>query len=268
MTYLWALFYGFIQGLSEFLPVSSSGHLALIPYFFELKDPGVIFDLMMHLGTAIAVIIYFKKEVKRLVYETFKIVFDRDLKSTIFAQNFIWATIYSFILIILIKDLAFTYGRTTKFIGFNFIFFGILMYLADRKESKGLDLTQVKDFKRAILIGLSQSIAVFPGVSRSGITLTSSRFLGMGRVEASRFSFLLSLPVILGSIVFKIPDILNGSATSVDFDIMILGIVFSFFFGIITIHFFLKMIARIGLVYFSVYRVIIGLILIYLSIYS
>ena len=140
MTYSWALFYGFIQGLSEFLPVSSSGHLALIPFFFELKDPGVIFDLMMHLGTAIAVILYFKKEVKRLIYETLRLIFNRDLETTTFAQNFIWATICSFVLIILIKDLAFTYGRTAKLIGFNFIFFGIFMgwltYYNLKKQSK------------------------------------------------------------------------------------------------------------------------------------
>lgn len=268
MTYLWALFYGFIQGLSEFLPVSSSGHLALIPYFFKLTDPGVVFDLMMHLGTAIAVILYFKSEVKRLISESLRIIFKRDFNSTVFAQNFIWATICSFVLILLIKDLAFTFGRTAKFIGFNFIFFGILMYFSDRSEGKGLDLTEVKNYKKSMIVGLSQALAVFPGVSRSGITLTSSRFLGMGRVEASRFSFLLSLPVILGSIIFKVPELLDGSATNVGLDIMFLGIIFSFFFGIITIHFFLKMIAKIGLVYFSIYRVIIGSLLIYLSFYS
>lgn len=266
MDYGWALFYGFIQGISEFLPISSSGHLALIPFFFELKDPGVVFDLMMHLGTAFAVMLYFWKEVKRLFGEAIKIIFKRDLKTTIFAQNFTWATLCSFILILFIKDLAFAYGRDPKFIAFNFIFFGILMYLADRRKSQGVDLTQIKGIKKAVLIGLSQSIAVFPGVSRSGITLTSSRYLGMSRVEASRFSFLLSLPVIMASIVFKIPDIFAGTATSAQWDIMLLGIVFSFIFGILTIHFFLKMIARIGLVYFSGYRLIIGSILLYLSI--
>jgi undecaprenyl-diphosphatase len=265
MDFSWSVFYGFIQGVTEFLPISSSGHLALIPYFFELKDPGVLFDLLMHLGTAIAVILYFHKEVLRLIKETILLLVKRNLKETVFVQNFIIATIASFVLILLIKDLAFEYGRTAKIIGFNFIVFGILMYLADRKESKNVDLTSQSKLKKALFIGLSQSLAVFPGVSRSGITLTSSRYLGLGRVEASRFSFLLSLPVIVGSIIFKIPDIMGGSIENVSYPIMVSGIFFSFFFGLITIHFFLKLIAKIGLVYFSIYRILIGLFLIYLS---
>lgn len=266
MGILWSFFYGLIQGISEFLPISSSGHLALIPYFFELKDPGVVFDLMMHLGTAIAVILYFYKEVLRLIREFYLIVFKRDFLNTVFFQNFICSTFFSFLLILLIKDLAFAYGRTSLVIGFNFIFFGILMYFADqRKIKESLDLTQTSNFKKAMLIGLSQSLAVFPGVSRSGITLTSSRFLGMNRVDASRFSFLLSLPVIIGAIVFKIPEILEGSASSASFEDMFYGVFFSFVFGIVTIHFFLKFIAQVGLKYFSFYRIIVGALLIYMG---
>ncbi|MBT4790656.1 MAG: undecaprenyl-diphosphate phosphatase, partial [Halobacteriovoraceae bacterium] len=229
MDIYWAMFYGFIQGVTEFLPVSSSGHLALIPYFFKLQDPGVLFDLMMHLGTAIAVILYFHQEVLRLILETKKIIMDRNLKDTVFCQNFLISTFFSFILILIIKKTALTYGRSPLFIGFNFIFFGILMYIADRKNRGDLDLTQVKGFKKSILIGLSQSLAIFPGVSRSGITLTTSRFLGMNRLEASRFSFLLSLPVILGSILFKLPEILSGSATPVSLELILIGVFGSFF---------------------------------------
>ena len=265
MTILWALFYGFIQGVSEFLPVSSSGHLALIPHFFTLNDPGVIFDLLMHLGTAIAVILYFHKEVKRLIQEFLTILIKRDFKTTVFCQNFLIATFFSFVLILIIKKFALAYGRTPIFIGINFIVFGILMFLADRIPGKGVDLTLQSSFKKAIIIGLSQSLAIFPGVSRSGITLTSSRYLGMGRVEASRFSFLLSLPVILGSIVFKLPEIIDGSATPVEAPIIIIGVGSSFFFGLVTIHYFLKLISKIGLSYFSYYRVFIGGLLIYLN---
>jgi undecaprenyl-diphosphatase len=265
MDFGWALFYGFIQGVSEFLPISSSGHLALIPFFFKLEDPGVLFDLLMHLGTAIAVILYFRKEVYELIIEFKNLLITRNLKESVFVQNFLLSTFASFVLILAIKDISFSYGRAANIIGFNFIFFGILMYFADKKGNKGVDLTKQKSLKNSILIGLSQSLAVFPGVSRSGITLTSSRYLGMGRVEASRFSFLLSLPVIIGGILFKIPEIMNGSIESVDYSIMIFGILFSFLFGIITIHIFLKMIAKIGLVYFSIYRVAVGVLLVYLS---
>jgi undecaprenyl-diphosphatase len=268
MSEYWALFYGFIQGVSEFLPVSSSGHLALIPYFFELKDPGVIFDLLMHLGTAVAVILYFRKEVKRLIIEGLSLVFKRDVVNTVFCQNFLVATAFSFLLILLIKDFALANGRAPVIIGINFIFFGVLMFIADRRVGGDLDLTKVSGFKKAIIIGLSQSLAIFPGVSRSGITLTTSRYLGMNRVEASRFSFLLSLPVILGSIVFKLPEIISGQATPVSISIILIGVISSFIFGIVTIHFFLKVISKLGLGYFSVYRVLVGSLLVYMALTS
>lgn len=268
MNPIWALIYGMIQGATEFLPVSSSGHLALIPYFFEFKDPGIIFDLLMHLGTAFAVMLYFHKEVKRLVRETTLILFKRDFVNTVFAQNFLISTFFSFLLIIIIKGIALEFGRSSIFIGINFIVFGIIMYLADLKEPKGLDLTKKRGFKEAFLIGLSQSLAIFPGVSRSGITLTCSRFLGMNRIDAGRFSFLLSLPVILGSIVFKLPEILKGNATYVSADIILIGILSSFIIGFLTIHFFLKLIGKIGLGHFSLYRIIIGTLLIGLYFYK
>lgn len=265
MNEFWAVFYGFIQGVSEFLPISSSGHLALIPFFFELKDPGVVFDLLMHLGTAFAVIIYFWKEVKKLIRESLNLILKRDFENTSFTQNFLLATFSSFLLIILIKDFALANGRAPLFIGINFIVFGLLMYHSDRNKGGELNLTKTKKFKHAIIIGLSQSLAIFPGVSRSGITLTSSRYLGMNRLEASRFSFLLSLPIILASIVFKLPDILSGEATPVSFSNIFIGVFGSFFFGLVTIHFFLKLISKIGLGYFSIYRLFIGAALIYLS---
>lgn len=259
-----AILYGFIQGLTEFLPVSSSGHLAIVPFFLELKDPGVVFDLMMHLGTALAVILYFYKDVLRLAREYLYVLLQKDLQNTVFAQNFFIATLSSFILILLIKDLAFEYGRSPTFIASNLFCFGALMFFSDRSKKSGLDLTESFDWKKSCLVGLSQSLAVFPGVSRSGITLTSSRFLGMGRVEASRFSFLLSLPVILGSIIFKLPEVLSGGATYVSAEIMFIGVFSSFVFGLITIHFFLKLIAKIGLGVFFIYRAILAGILFYL----
>lgn len=261
----WALFYGLIQGISEFLPISSSGHLALIPYFMNLKDPGVIFDLIMHLGTAFAVIFYFWRELKELFSQMYSFVIRDSGRDTSFFKNFTISTIGTLLFIVLFKKTAFEYGRHPLFIGINFVVFGILMYLADRREEKDIDLTKVTRIKHALLIGVAQSLAIFPGVSRSGITLTVARSLKINRIQASRYSFLLSLPIIIGSIIFKLPEILDGSAVSIDPIIMIAGIAFSFIFGIVTIHFFLKLIARVGLGYFMIYRVIVGAILIYLS---
>lgn len=268
MNNWWAVFYGFIQGVTEFLPVSSSGHLALIPYFFPLKDPGVFFDLIMHLGTAVAVILYFKKELVLLIREGLTLLKTKKISDAPYFVNFTLATFFSFLLILILKKTALDYGRTSLIIGCNFIIFGVLMYIADRKPGRGVSLVKEFSWKRAMIIGLSQSFAIFPGVSRSGITLTSSRFLGMDRVDASRFSFLLSLPVIIGSIIFKLPEIISGEAVPVELSVILVGVISSFVFGIVTIHFFLKLIARVGLVHFSIYRVIIGAALIYLSLQS
>lgn len=259
MNELWAFVYGVIQGITEFLPISSSGHLALIPKFFPLEDPGVIFDLVMHVGTAFAVMVYFKKDILSLVREGIDIVVKKDIKETgLFFQNFIFATCVSFVSIILIKDLAFEYGRTSLFISVNLILFGILMFVSDLKKSEDVDLVRKRDLKRSFFIGLAQSFAVFPGVSRSGITLTAARFSSLGRVEASRFSFLLSLPIILASVVYKLPEIIKGEAISVDLGVITVGVIVSFVVGIMSIHFFLKFIAKMGLWMFMVYRIILG----------
>jgi undecaprenyl-diphosphatase len=264
MSNLWAIIYGFIQGISEFLPVSSSGHLALLPKFFDVSDPGVVFDLVMHLGTALAVIIYYHKEIKQLILEFFEIVKFRSLDRGFFFQNFALATIVSFILILIIKDFALMYGREGAFIGANLIFFGILMFLSDlKKEDESISLVGNKNYFKAIVIGASQSLAIFPGVSRSGITLTSARFMNLSRLEASRFSFLLSLPIILASVAYKVPEIASGVGIDVDLSVILIGVISSFLFGIVTIHFFLKLISKMGLWIFTVYRIIIGLLVWY-----
>lgn len=264
MNEIWAFIYGAIQGITEFLTISSSGHLALIPKFFPLEDPGVIFDLVMHVGTAFAVMVYFKKDIISLVKEGIEILVKKDIKETgFFFQNFVFATIVSFVSIILIKDLAFAYGRTSLFIAINLMVFGVLMYLSDRTKSQDVDLVRKKDFKRAFVIGLAQSFAVFPGVSRSGITLTAARFSKLSRIEASRFSFLLSLPIILASVVYKLPEIIKGDAIAVDFGVITVGIIVSFVVGILSIHFFLKFIAKMGLWVFMIYRIVLGAVILF-----
>lgn len=264
MSELWAIVYGIIQGVTEFLPISSSGHLALIPKFFSLQDPGVIFDLVMHVGTAVAVMVYFRKDLMTLVSEGLDLIQHRDFKQRgLFFQNFMFATFISFISIIVFKDFAFEFGRSGTLIAINLIFFGLLMFLSDFNKSKSIDLLYQRDFTRAFFIGIAQSFAIFPGVSRSGITLTAARFSSLNRIDASRFSFLLSLPIILASVVYKIPAIIKGEALSVDYTIITIGVMVSFIVGILSIHFFLKMIARTGLWIFMLYRVFLGGLILY-----
>lgn len=262
MNEIWAVVYGVIQGITEFLPISSSGHLALIPKFFTLEDPGVIFDLVMHVGTALAVIIYFNKDIKSMFKEVFSLIKYRNFNTNgFYSQNFIISTVSSVICILVLKDIALEYGRSSVFIGLNLIIFGVLMYISDRTKAKAIDLSNRRDFKRSILIGVAQSLAIFPGVSRSGVTLTASRFSRLSRVEASRFSFLLSLPIILASVAYKAPKIFSGEAIHVDLSIILIGTFVSFIVGILSIHFFLKIIAKMGLWIFTIYRVLLGMII-------
>jgi undecaprenyl-diphosphatase len=264
-----AIVYGFIQGLSEFLPVSSSGHLALLPYVMDIKDPGVVFDLMMHLGTALAVILYFRREILRYA-KTFRpsLVNLKDGNSDQwFVRNFIFATFVSVFFIVIFMPLS-KFARDPWFIMVNLSAFGALLWGADvynRKQSQHLEspMESGLQLKLAGLIGLAQAFAIFPGVSRSGITLTMALFLCMRRKDAGNFSFLLSLPIILAGILKEVPDLMKESSP-IDLSVALAGVVTSFFVGWVTIHFFMKLIARIQLGYFAAYRWIIAIIMFFL----
>lgn len=263
MSDLLIVVYGFIQGLCEFLPVSSSGHLALLPSFMSVKDPGVIFDLLMHLGTSISIVLYFKKEIMRIIKEGILILKNRTLKDSWFFVNFFIATIFSVIFILLLKDFSESVGRSSKLIAFNLIFFGLIMWICDLRRKNNISMDEKGNLFKAIIIGIFQSFAIFPGVSRSGITLSAARLMKLSREEASRFSFLMSLPIIIASILYKLPSIVSGEATYVPLGQILMGVGVSFVVGILTIHFFLKFIKRIGLLPFTIYRLIIGVLVFY-----
>jgi undecaprenyl-diphosphatase len=262
MTLFDAIIYGFIQGLSEFLPVSSSGHLALLPHVMSIKDPGVVFDLMMHLGTALAVIIYFRhsllKYVRTLSPKLFMTSYNHP--DYHFSRNFIISTISSVVLILVLLPVS-KLARDPWFIIFNLSFFGALLWGADvyNKKATLLDdpMERGVNYKMAILIGLAQALAIFPGVSRSGITLTAALFLGMKRKEAGAYSFLLSLPIILAGILKEIPDLLKSNDPQ-GLSVLLGGVLSSFLVGWVTIHFFMKLISKIELKYFAIYRFVIA----------
>ncbi|MDD0852328.1 undecaprenyl-diphosphate phosphatase [Halobacteriovorax sp. GB3] len=267
MNYFCALIYGIVQGLTEFLPVSSSGHLALLPHFLEIKDPGIAFDLAMHVGTALAIMLYFKKEVLTLIKEYLLLfTFKKSYKDLPFATNFLVATFCTFVTAMSFKGLAESYGRSETFIAVNLIVFGILMVIVDmycRQNDEDIMFKGVK-LKHSFWIGLLQSLALFPGVSRSGITMTTARYLNLSRDEASRFSFLLSLPLIVGGAILKLPDLFSGDG-QISLSISLFGVFIAFVVGILTIHYFLKVIKKIGLIYFGVYRVILAIGVLWLS---
>ena len=272
--FLSALLYGFIQGVTEFLPVSSSGHLALIPKFLDWKDPGVAFDLWMHVGTALAVLTYFHRKIFPLFAALKDLILDpRNTNSPNrgYLINMIIATGVTGILALIGKHLGETIGRMPMMIGLNLIIFGVFMYGADfiaaQKElghqMKGFisvnDRMNTIKVKESIFIGLFQAMAIFPGVSRSGATLSIMRMMNFTREEAASFSFILSLPLIFIGAILKVKEI-DGQ---INFLELLLGVSISFIVGLVTIHFFLELIKKIGLGIFCFYRIFLAVLIFY-----
>lgn len=266
MKMLEAIVYGVIQGLSEFLPVSSSGHLALLPYVMKIEDPGVVFDLMMHFGTGLAVLTYFWDDIFKYAKTITPslINFKTGTSTQWFVRNFIFSTFVSVFFIMLLLPIS-KMARNPWIIVFNLSFFGLILWLSDihnQKKESLLDGPMEKgmQWKIAGLIGMAQAFAIFPGVSRSGITLTMSLFLGMKRKEAGAYSFLLSLPIIFAGILKEVPDLVKTQNTDSGL-VLLTGIVTSFIVGWATIHFFMKLITRIQLGYFAAYRWLIAILM-------
>ena len=256
-----AVIYGVVQGITEFLPVSSSGHLALIPYFLGSKDPGVFFDLAMHIGTALAIIVSFRHQLRLLIVQTLSI--KTDSKSH-FARNFYFSSFITVIFVFLIKGYAESFGRSPNLIAFNLVFFGAIMWGCDFFGKKEVNLFHKTDFLRSGLIGLSQSFAIFPGVSRSGITLSSSRVLGLSRETAASFSFLLSLPIIIGGFCYKLLGLIKDNALlEIDWVSVGVGVTVSFIIGLLTIKFFMSLLSKVGLGIYFWYRLILAGIILY-----
>lgn len=268
MTFIEAIVYGLIQGLSEFLPISSSGHLALLPHVMKIKDPGVVFDLMMHFGTGLAVITYFRKQLFGYA-KTFTpslVNFKMGGQDRWFVRNFIFATFTSVFFIVVLMPLA-KEARDPWFIIFNLSFFGGLLWIGDyinKNRNDHLDdpMSSSFQFKLAFCIGLAQSLAIFPGVSRSGITLMMALILGMKRKEAGTFSFLLSLPIIFAGILKEVPELMKTQSHD-SLLVLLTGVIASFMVGLTTIHYFMKLINSIHLSYFAIYRWLIAIIMAY-----
>lgn len=268
MSLIYLVLYGVIQGLTEFLPISSSAHLALIPKYLPVTDPGVVFDLFMHLGTTLAIIVYFHKDLQKLIVAIFTYLLKRKVTKTQkhhqeWMKNFFFSTLATLVLVFILKGVALEYGRTKFAMGANLIFFGILMFAFDYFKANDFQENKMEkklSLRESILIGLAQALAIFPGVSRSGVTLTMARGLGLSRYEASKYSFLLSTPIIIIGVVKEVPTWIQKSNTVPLFDALI-GVSVSFVVGILTIHYFLKLINKIGLGVFSIYRVVLGILI-------
>lgn len=251
-----------IQGLTEFLPVSSSAHLILVPGLLGWKDQGLAFDIAVHLGTLFAVLSYFRLDLIKLSREFINSCFRGEMTS---GAKIVWslgfATIPVGLLGLFGKHFIETSLRSPIIIAMTTIIFGILLYLMDRSGLQNRDLKTI-NFWDVMVIGFSQALSLVPGTSRSGITLTAGLFRGLTRESAARFSFLLSIPVIVLAGGLEALTLLKNSSP-VDWQTLIMGISISALSGYFCIHYFLKILNKIGVLPFVIYRLFLGIFLIY-----
>tara|TARA_B100000965_G_scaffold276616_1_gene234441 strand:+ start:2700 stop:3497 length:798 start_codon:yes stop_codon:yes gene_type:complete len=253
---------GIIQGLTEFLPISSSGHLVLVPKIFGFTDQGVNFDIAVHLGSLFAVVLYFRGDLFLMLSSILsfqKNTNNRDVKLFLYL---IIATIPSVFMGYFLSDLIEEQLRNPLIIASTLSLFGVLMWIADKKSVRK-DTVYNLDFTKAVIIGIAQSLALVPGTSRSGITMTAALFLGLKKEDAAKFSFLLSIPVILLASCYKFFQILfNG--IQVIWSELFIGMVVAFLVAYFSIGIFMRILRNYGLVPFAIYRIILGIVILYL----
>ncbi|MEM1132541.1 MAG: undecaprenyl-diphosphate phosphatase [Pseudomonadota bacterium] len=263
MSFLQMLIIAIVQGISEFLPISSSGHLILIQYATDYADQGPLIDVAAHVGSLLAIIAYFFRDSWGLVRGGFATI--GIGKAPAERRLFWWIVIGTipaagFGLFLKMGDYLEGF-RFAELIAINLIVYGILLGLADRygASTKTYEDMTLRD---GIIVGLAQALALIPGTSRSGVTMTVARFLGFGRVEAARFSFLLSIPAVAGAGVLIVPDILEASGGLVTEALIVGGLTFLAAFA--TMAFLMQFLKRASMLVFVIYRVGLGILLLVL----
>jgi undecaprenyl-diphosphatase len=260
LTILQAAILGLAQGLGEFLPISSSAHLVLIPWFFSWTDPGLTFDVALHLGTLVAVVIYFWKDWWRLIIKGFSDV--RSVEGRLF-WYLVAASVPGAIGGYLLEKKAETVFRSPPLIAIMLILMGLFLYWADRRGAKKIEMDHIT-FRTSLLIGISQVLAIIPGVSRSGITMTTGLLMGVTRTGAARFSFLLSTPIIFGAAMVKLPGVIsNSSVITANF---MIGMGVSCIAGLASIGFLLRYIQTKDFLPFVWYRFMLGALVIVMTV--
>ena len=241
-----------IQGVTEFLPISSSSHLIVVSNYFNFEAQKLNIDIGLHIGSFLAILFFFRKEILNF-YK------NKDIFLKIFLASIpVMIAGYLLVKFDIIYEL-----RNIKVIGWTTLVFGILLYLSDKRKMKK-QYDKDLNYKTALLIGLTQILSLIPGVSRSGITITSARFLCYRRLDAAKISFLLSIPSLAAVTVYGLNELFN-SENLVFSILMLYSIIFSFIFSLITIIYFLKFIVKFNLNIFVFYRIVLGIILLNLA---
>lgn len=254
-----------VQGITEFLPISSSAHLVLVPVLTGWPDQGLLLDVAVHVGTLAAVLIYFHRDTRGLVLAalgSFGVAPARRAVAGTRYRALFWALVLATLPVVIVGlglKLTGLYDamRSAYVIAFTSIGFGLLLYWADQRMAQGRTLDNMT-LKSALLIGVSQILALIPGTSRAGITMTAGRALGFKRVDAARFSMLLAIPVIVAAGMLGAVDLIQDGANGQWRDALI-GAGFAFLAALVSVHFLVRWLERASMTIFVVYRVALGI---------
>jgi undecaprenyl-diphosphatase len=263
-----ALIMGIVQGLTEFLPVSSSGHLVLAPFLFGWDDPfinSLAFSVMLHLGTLVALLAYFRRDWQRLVPAGLAAIRDRsfaDDADRTLAWVLVAATIPAALAGFLLNDLIETRIREPEIVAVMLVLGAVILWVADHFGARSRDVDDVT-FPIAIGIGAAQALALIPGVSRSGVSISAGRLAGLDRPAAARFAFLMATPITAGAVVFELRKLATGEAgVTVEMAPLLVGLVASVVSGLAAIHFMLRYLRTRSLDIFVWYRLIVAAVVI------
>ncbi len=267
MDWLQAVLLAILQGLTEFLPISSSAHLILPSQLLGWAEQGLAFDVAVHVGSLVAVLIYFRKEVVDMILAWFGWIFKGDKSSD---GRLAWAVLWGSIPVGIVGyifsqfEIVDNYLRATEVIAITTILFALVLWWADSQAKQDRDEHSLS-IKDIIFIGCAQAMALVPGTSRSGITMTAALMLGLTRTAAARFSFLLSIPAIVSAGGLKSYELATGG-NPVDWSMMGLGAVVSAVAALTCIHYFLILVDKIGFKPFVYYRLALGFVLVWVLI--
>lgn len=254
MSYIEAIILGIIQGLTEFLPVSSSGHLELAKVIFgdnSVPKESLTFTVILHFATALSTIVIFRKDVIEIIKGLFQFKKNEEF---IFSAKIIVSMIPATIIGLMFEEeLEAFFNGNVLLVGFMLLITGLLLFLADKAKNTNKNVS----YLNALIIGISQAIAMLPGISRSGATISTSVLLGVDRTKAARFSFLMVVPLILGKVA---KDFMGGDISFADenFGVMAVGFIASFISGLLACNWMISLVRNSKLYYFSVYCFIVG----------
>ncbi|WP_017589966.1 undecaprenyl-diphosphate phosphatase [Nocardiopsis ganjiahuensis] len=261
MSLLEAIILGLVQGLTEFLPISSSGHLRVVSAFFGWPDPGAAFTAVSQIGTELAVVIYFRQRIWAILSTWARSLFDRDLRGDINARMGWYVILGSLPIVVLgllLEDQIESVFRDLRLVALNLIVFGVFLGLADRYARKRRELEDL-NVSRGMAFGMFQALALIPGVSRSGGTITGGMLLGFKRKDAAEYAFLLALPAVFGSGVYKLTDI--GGDEYAGWGATIVGTVVAGVVGFVVIAWLMRFISTHSFMPFVYYRVGLGILI-------